>query len=56
MTANDGSLSLRLPSDVIEALRQAAERDGITVSDLLRAAAMEKLGYCPTCKRSYAAG
>lgn len=56
MTANDGMLSVRLPADLAEALKLMAERDGTSASDVVRSAVMEKLGYCPTCKRAYGPG
>lgn len=41
--------SFRLPGDVVPALRKLAEEQGETLSDVLRQAALAKLGTCPTC-------
>jgi hypothetical protein len=43
--------SFRLPSDIVTALRKLAEEQGETLSDVLRQAALAKLGICPTCGR-----
>jgi hypothetical protein len=42
-------ISLRLPPDLAEGLRRHADGTGTSVSDLLRRAALELLGTCPTC-------
>ncbi len=41
--------SFRLPGDVVAALRTRAEVTGETFSDVLRRAALQLLGICPTC-------
>jgi hypothetical protein len=42
-------VSVRLPGDIMQALRERAEADGITISDALRVGALMLLGVCPTC-------
>ena len=42
-------VSVRLPADPIQALRQRAEVNGESVSDVLRQGALMLLGICPTC-------
>lgn len=44
--------SFRLPGDIIAALRKLAEDRGETLSDVLRQAALVRLGICPTCGRT----
>jgi hypothetical protein len=47
---SDGTpVSVRLPADVLQALRQHAEANGETLSDALRTGALMLLGICPTC-------
>jgi hypothetical protein len=46
--------SFRLPGDIVAALRKLAEDRGETLSDVLRQAALAKLGICPTCGRTIA--
>lgn len=46
---SDAPTSFRLPADIVTALRERAERNGESVSDLLRRAALMVLGICPTC-------
>lgn len=58
--ANDEVLSMRTTTDHVGALKIVAERHGISVSDLIRAATdvvtrmppadLTKLLACPTCK------
>jgi hypothetical protein len=58
MPANDSNpVSARLPADLLQALRERAEKDGMTVSDALRIGALMLLGVCPTCgQKAPAAG
>ncbi len=44
-------VSVRLPADLVAALRQKAAEDGMTLSDALRQGALGVLGICPTCER-----
>lgn len=47
---SDGTpVSVRLPADLMAALRERAEQNGETVSDALRRGALMVLGICPTC-------
>jgi len=48
--------SFRLPGDVVTALRQLADENGESVSDVLRRGAMMVLGICPTCGRKTEGG
>ena len=41
--------SVRLPAELLAALRRRAEEDGRTISDGLRSGALMLLGFCPTC-------
>ena len=41
--------STRLPAELVTALRERAEADGESLSDLLRRGALMVLGICPTC-------
>ena len=46
----DGTpVSVRLPADLMAALRKRAEENGETISDALRNGALMLLGICPTC-------
>ena len=51
MTAvSDGTpVSVRLPAELIAALREHAGKNGETISDALRNGALMFLGFCPTC-------
>jgi len=44
-------VSVRLPADLVAALRQKASDDDCTLSDVLRRGALGLLGICPTCER-----
>lgn len=44
-------VSVRLPADLVAALRQKASDDGSTLSDVLRQGALGMLGICPTCEQ-----
>jgi hypothetical protein len=47
--ADSSPVSARMPPELLQALRERAERDGMTVSDALRIGALMLLGVCPTC-------
>lgn len=52
MPDGDGSpVSVRLPGDVVAALKERAKDNGETVSDAIRRGALMVLGICPTCGR-----
>ena len=42
-------ISVRMPADVVAALRKRAEESGESLSNVLRRAALMALGICPTC-------
>jgi hypothetical protein len=42
-------ISVRLPADLLAALREHAGKNGGNVSDALRNGALMLLGFCPTC-------
>ena len=41
--------SVRLPADLVAALRKRGEENGESLSDMLRQGALMVLGICPTC-------
>jgi hypothetical protein len=41
--------SVRLPTEIVAALRKRAEETGESFSDQIRAGALMLLGICPTC-------
>ena len=48
--ASDGTpVSVRLPAELLAALREHADKNSVTVSDALRDGALMLLGFCPTC-------
>lgn len=47
--SDGGPVSVRLPAELLQALRERAEADGLTISDALRIGALMLLGICPTC-------
>ena len=50
MSADNGTpVSVRLPGDLMTALREHAGKNGETISDALRQGALMVLGICPTC-------
>lgn len=44
-------VSVRMPAELVTALREHAEGGGESLSDVLRRAALMVLGICPTCER-----
>jgi hypothetical protein len=48
-TTESAPVSVRLPADLMQALRKRADENGMTVSDALRYGALMLLGICPTC-------
>lgn len=49
--SNNEMASVRLPPDILSALRSRTEDTGESVSDQLRRGALMVLGICPTCGR-----
>lgn len=47
--AKDDMASVRMPADLLKALRGRAEAEGVSLSDIMRQAALIALGVCPTC-------
>ncbi len=47
--AEDKVASIRLPGDLAAALKQRADENGETLSDVVRRGALMVLGICPTC-------
>lgn len=47
--SDDKVTSFRLPADLATALKQRADENGETVSDVVRRSALMVLGICPTC-------
>lgn len=41
--------SVRLPADIVAALRKLGGENGETMSDLIRRGTLMVLGFCPTC-------
>lgn len=41
--------SVRMPADLVAALRRRGEETGESMSDMLRAGCLMLLGVCPTC-------
>lgn len=41
--------SVRMPADLVAALRKRGEETGESMSDMLRAGSLMLLGICPTC-------
>ena len=50
MAVSDSNMvSVRMPAELMAALRERAEANGMTISDALRDGALMLLGVCPTC-------
>lgn len=47
--AKDEMTSVRMSPDLLAALREHASQAGESLSDVMRRAALEMLGTCPTC-------
>lgn len=43
------TVSLRLDEEIADALHNAAEDQGVTMTSLIRKALLDYLGTCPTC-------
>jgi hypothetical protein len=44
-------ISVRMPAELMAAVKQRAEDEGGTFSDVIRDGALMILGHCPTCGR-----
>ena len=44
-------VSVRMTADLVKALRDRADEQGCSFSDVIRDAALLALGLCPTCGR-----
>lgn len=50
-TTSKDMVSVRMPADLLAAMRRLADDRGESLSDVLRRASLLVLGICPTCER-----
>ncbi len=52
----DNLVTARFPPDLAAAVKAYAEKEGTSVSEVLRQGALGLLGFCPTCGQAWGRG